>query len=141
MNAMYDNEYPGSEAPAPTYQFTPRETSVIAGLRTSVRIVSIGWFVLALLLAAMGALLVVKGASAMSGILAVPFLFGAAIMFFMGKSLFGAANSLGAISRSDGNDIPKLVGAVEKIGDYFKIILVFVIIVFVLAVLIGILST
>ncbi len=132
---MYDNENPGSEAPAPTYQFTPRETSVIAGLRTSVRIVSIGWFVLSLLLAAMGVLMIVKGASTMAGILAVPVLLGAAIMFFLGKDLFGAANSLGAISRSDGDDIPKLVRAVEKIGDYFKLILVFVIIVFVIGVL------
>lgn len=137
---MYDNEMPGSEAPAPTYQFSPQEKSVIGGLRTSVRIVAIGWFVLALLLAGLGVLLIVKGASASAGILAFPLLFGAVLIFFLGKSLFHAANLLEAVSRSDGNDIPKLVGAVEKIGDYFKIILVFVIIVFVLAVLIALIS-
>jgi len=132
---MYDDEYQVSQAPAPNYEFTPQENSVIDGLLTSVRIVAVGWFLLALLVAGLGALVVVQGGG--GAIVSIPLFGGGAIMFFLGRHLWSASNSMQVITKSEGNDIPNLLAAVTHIGEYFKMILYVILIVFILA-LIGV---
>ena len=136
---MYDDENQASSEPSPGYEFTPQEKSVISGLLTSVRIVAIGWFVMALLLAGLGALVLVKGGGGVGVIISIPLLLGGVIMFLLGKDLWRASNSMQVITRSEGSDIPNLVQAVNHIGDYFKMVLYIVILVFIVA-LIGLIG-
>ncbi len=137
---MYDDENQVSQAPAPSYEFTPQENSVISGLLTSVMIVAIGWFCMALLLGGLGALVLVKSGGGVGVILSIPLLLAGAIMFLLGKDLWRAANSMRVITNSEGNDIANLVQAVKHIGDYFRMILYIVIIVFIVA-LIGLIGS